>query len=251
MEKVDNLSVEPLNQTIYEFGIDIATSTCYIQFPEDIASLIGNGLYITYIKTDGLNGNIKAYHLDKFYLSTIDGVPVSSEYIRITNESSVIDGANEETIEEAYRNYKKTIGVFKTLVSLRDYTDYLQLSELCSNAIVSDKYSDIQDSWDIIKRTIRDTNQLLHKSGITTYNSSNIPVVDYSAGMSPFDLKFYITKYANEIKSDTIFKSTFDVESLSITDEISDYISEVKSISHTPVDIEMNRPIIIKNKYPY
>jgi hypothetical protein len=39
------------------------TNACYIQFPQDIGTLIGSGLSIKYIITDGAAGNIPANEL--------------------------------------------------------------------------------------------------------------------------------------------------------------------------------------------
>nr|DAD82646.1 MAG TPA: Baseplate wedge protein [Siphoviridae sp. ctrpg19] len=43
------------------------TETCYIQFPQDIGNLIGNGLIIKYIVTDGESGNVDANKINTFY----------------------------------------------------------------------------------------------------------------------------------------------------------------------------------------
>jgi hypothetical protein len=38
----------------------------YIQFPEDIKTLIEDGIRIKYVRTNGLNGNISSKVLSKF-----------------------------------------------------------------------------------------------------------------------------------------------------------------------------------------
>ena len=61
-ERVDNLYLETVSDISYKFkfGIDVKTNSCYIEFPENIDELIGNGIYIKYIVTDGVNGNVAA-----------------------------------------------------------------------------------------------------------------------------------------------------------------------------------------------
>jgi hypothetical protein len=39
----------------------------------------------------------------------------------IKNVNAAINGTDPEDLDSAYRNYKKTIGTFETLVTARDY----------------------------------------------------------------------------------------------------------------------------------
>ena len=56
----------------------------------------------------------------------------------ITNESASINGSNKETLNEAYNNFKRTVGTFDTLVTCRDYANKIyQLVDSNYNSLVS------------------------------------------------------------------------------------------------------------------
>ena len=160
-QKVQNLNTQPLGTKVYKFGIDSALQLPYIQFPEDIKTLIEDGLKIRYIRTNGLNGSITAKVLTKFekpaIWSTADSELIkdlTTDSFTVTNNSAASNGADPESLTTAYRNYKKTIGTFDTLVTCRDYMNKIyQLTEsvtdttpLVSNVIVSDIRDDINRS---------------------------------------------------------------------------------------------------------
>ena len=64
--QVENIySVSP-NSKVYEFGVDPRTNLCYLEFPQDIANLIDEGLNIKYIVTNGSQGNISPRTITKF-----------------------------------------------------------------------------------------------------------------------------------------------------------------------------------------
>ena len=164
---VDNLYTQPYGSKIYKFGILQDNSTCYIEFPEYIGDLIGSGLNIKYILTSGLDGNIKQNTLVKFFngasatkrqtgTDTTEEVLLTTENISIIQQSSILTGYDPEGISSAYRNFKKTIGVFDTLVSLRDYNDYLNSegveADLLSNGFATDRTTDIQDSYYVVTK---------------------------------------------------------------------------------------------------
>lgn len=153
---VDNLQVQPLNNKYYEFGIDSRRNLCYIEFPEDIHKLIGNGLIIKYIMSKGVEGNIITNQLTKFYeqpsVQFNDEIKVLDDtLVLVTNTASTTDGTDPETVSQAYNSYRKTAGTFDTLVTLRDYMNAIYNSDLVSNVIVCDRLNDIQSSYKIIK----------------------------------------------------------------------------------------------------
>ena len=166
--KVDNLSVEEYGKKIYKFGVDRDESACYIEFPDDIEDLMGVGINIHYILSSGYNGNIGARVLEQFYndVSVEDKyadeagtyITLNSENVKITNVDGTLNGRNVETIEEAYRNYKKTIGTFNTLVSTRDYENYINTLNKVSNCVISDRTNDVQNSYHIMS-VINDVNR--------------------------------------------------------------------------------------------
>ena len=161
-KKVSNLNVEQPGQPIYKFGYSSQKGLPYVEFPLDIASLIDSGLTINYITTSGRDGNVQASYLTA--LAKTVGVRMSgsetSEYIPnmegdspdlyIKNESAAINGANPQTVDEAYESYRRTIGVFDTLVTCRDYEsaiysmlDSSDIYPVVSNVNVADRRDDI------------------------------------------------------------------------------------------------------------
>lgn len=172
-EKVSNLESATLNSKIYKFGILPNTQACYIQFPQDIGTLIGNGLKIKYIITDGESGNIQANQLTTFSneivppeltepalkndstFSIYYNSSINSD-VKIKNTYSAINGADPEDLDSAYKNYKNTIGTFNTLVTTKDYekaiynlTDNLGQPEV-SNVVVSDRTNNINYSTKVV-----------------------------------------------------------------------------------------------------
>ena len=110
LDYTDWRRVDNLGEKVYSFAIDSDNSVCYIQFPEDAATLFGQGINIYYVKSAGINGNIARGVLEKFYQdTTVDDLSLTSDNIKISNLSRVIDGKDPETIDEAYLNYKKTV----------------------------------------------------------------------------------------------------------------------------------------------
>jgi len=157
-DRVDNLNTQPLNKKIFKFGYSSSKQMPYVQFPEDINDIIEDGLYIRYTRTHGINGNISAGILSAMEkpsdwpeeTSTNPEKYTISNY-NITNISAATNGANPETIDQAYNSYKRTIGTFDTLVTCRDYmnkiyqmiTSDTDATPLVSNVIVSDIRDDI------------------------------------------------------------------------------------------------------------
>ena len=155
--QVDNLHIQSLNTKCYQFGVDQDNGSCYVEFPIDVTNLIGEGLFINYIQTLGEEGNIAANRMTKFYtdynVNLADGETLNiSSKSKVSNASSIVNGSNPESIDEAFISYKKVIGTFDTLVTLRDYLNYITRDEheLVSNGVVSDRTMDIQDSYKVI-----------------------------------------------------------------------------------------------------
>lgn len=129
-ERVENLNTVPLGSKVFKFGFDSARAIPYVQFPEDINTIIGDGLVINYIRSRGVSENISARTLSKLekpfswsasssgenLLSTL-----SVDDFRVTNYSAAVNGNNPETLEQAYNNFKRVVGTFDTLVTCRDY----------------------------------------------------------------------------------------------------------------------------------
>lgn len=64
-ERVENLNTVPLGSKVFKFGFDSARAIPYVQFPEDINTIIGDGLVINYIRSRGVSENISARTLSK------------------------------------------------------------------------------------------------------------------------------------------------------------------------------------------
>lgn len=158
---VDNLNTQLPGSLVFKFGFDSNENLPYIQFPDDISQLIKDGLRIKYIRTNGLMGNVSARTLCKMEVPALWGTAtdeniknLAAENFNVVNNSAATNGADPETLTEAYNGFKKTIGTFDTLVTCRDYMNKIyqmtasdtDLTPLVSNAIVSDIRDDINRS---------------------------------------------------------------------------------------------------------
>ena len=241
-ERVDNLAVQKLGSKLYKFGVD-SRNNCYIEFPSDIDSLVGSGLRIHYLSSSGEAGNIKAGTLSKFYNDVRDteyNIVLDSSNTLITNGSSTQNGSDPETIDEAYKNYKKIIGTFKTLVTLRDYENAINTSELVSNNFITDRTNDIQCAYSIVT----DNGNLKGKKLIVETDSG-------TPKMDAFSLKMYLLNWVDNVYDKTSYNRTFSmVESMQPNPDVLGYIEDVKSIQHDFNDLEPMKPLMFKNKYP-
>jgi len=175
-KKKDNLLYEELSSSncFYKFGVSQDLKTCYLEFPENAEELFQDGINITYIKTSGADGNTSAYSLTQFYsdlevdnpLSPGETIQLTTETVGVKNYYAGIGGLDPETIDEAYKGYKKTVGTFKTLVTLRDYMNAISSSEYVSNALVCDRTTDPQSSYDIMTQ-LGSINQLMNEVELT------------------------------------------------------------------------------------
>lgn len=258
--RVDSIDSKPLGSTVYEFGVSRDGANCYIQFPDDITSLIGNGINLWYIETDGVAGNVGAGYLTKFATDvngkyTKDGkestILLNSDNIVFSQSSSFSNGVDPETIEEAYRGYKKTIGTFDTLVTLRDYNNAMYRSEIVPNGFVTDRTNDIQRAYNIVSES-NDINV------VNAFTSSD----GGKETMSAFDLCLYVFQGDNgEMTSESAYNSTFKIaNNYNMSDgqkqkdqcviDLEDwYAGNNKSIQHDFVSWNTGKPLMIKNKY--
>ena len=230
-KKVDNLSTEPYNRHVFSFGITQDEQTCYVELPEDISDIINNGIKIVYIKTDGVSGNIAINNVNKVYSSlTFDNYTIDD--LTVSNSSPITGGADSESIDQAYKNYKKTIGVFKTLVSLRDYISYFSSlgaeagDARVSNGFVCDNKTDIQSAYYAISRTDIDEDMQTKTPVYTRYYYNN------PSKMDTFDLSLYLLQYSPVTYSNASFNKTFEL--ITDTQAQQDYLQQdgVKHIQH-------------------
>lgn len=151
-EQISNLNTRPLENRVFKFGYDSFVGRPYLAFPDDIGSLIGDGLFIYFTRTSGLNGNISQRRLEAIELPDSkwgEWENYSVEQFEVVNEDATSNGANIESISKAYNNFKKTVGTFDTLVTCRDYMNkiysLMNASNLpyVSNILVTDIRNDI------------------------------------------------------------------------------------------------------------
>ncbi len=269
-QKVDNLEVLDLGKPIYRFGIS-QEGICYLEFPADIDKLIGSGLEITYIHTDGAEGNIPSRFLTKLFTSTSatyynedgdsESVSLDDTNLRITNINPITNGQDKESIDDAYSGYQKTVGTFNTLITLRDYNNAIRTAKLnntniVANGFVCDRTNDIQSSYKVLV----DYEGTDEKEIYVEKDSTN------SDSISAFGLKMYVLENinspsdisiaSNKSRGSRFYNKTFDL--LDNNDSytsyklklIEDYLDEKKTIQHDFINILDDKICMIKNKYP-
>ena len=162
------LLTQPLGSRVYKVDYDSLKLLPYIEFPTDIANLIGDGLQIQYIATSGIQGNVSAGTLTKI-LSPSTFTPIGDDIERsvdnftLFNASSITNGKDPETIDEMYQSFRRIVGTFDTLVTCKDYENEIYSltddndNPLVSNVYVTDRRIDYNKSAQIISWDI-DTN---------------------------------------------------------------------------------------------
>lgn len=237
-----NLNYEPSGSHVYKFGYDSSKGLPYVEFPEDIADLIQNGLVIRYIVTSGLDGNVRAGLIDSLASTLVDNENYSFstsegdiEYLFIRNLSGSINGANPESIDEAYNSFKKTIGTFDSLVTCRDYAnaiynmyDSSNTYPVVSNVQVADRRDDINYCTKVV--TFDDY-------GEHTYNY-------LSDEINAFDLCCYPLK---PIKSYTEEEFYSSFTPMAMYQYIKDELEEYKLASHDYKDTLDEATYLYKN----
>lgn len=151
--QVSNLNTHPSDTRIFKFGYDSLEGRPYLAFPDDVSSLIGDGLFIYFIRTSGQSGNISPRTLEVLEIPAGEGwSDYSAEQFEVVNKDATTNGANIETISAAYNNFKKTVGTFDTLVTCRDYMNKIYSlmdmsnSPYVSNILVTDIRNDINNA---------------------------------------------------------------------------------------------------------
>lgn len=269
-QRVDNLETQPLNKHCYKFGVTRDGTRCYIQFPSNIDNLIGDGLNITYVVSDGLNGNAGRKILTQLYTDSVDDVKVefdsytatttlNNDNLYIINDSSASNGKDPESIDDAWLNYERTKGTFDTLVTLQDYNNFLKTSGKASNGIVCDRTNDPQRSTNIITQNVTgnksvETKVMSKVKTVTDTSGVGRDVVQPS--MEPYDLCIYALQHVDNVIDAVSYNKTFEILN-NISDTASEkliqlrkLIEDNKSLQHNFINYESNRPIMIFNKYP-
>lgn len=282
--RVDNLEVQPPKTYCYKFGLTLDGSMCYIEFPEDVNYLFGDGINITYIKTEGANGNVASRKLTDFYSTTsfefknrdtediYGSCEVTSDIVGIKNLMPINNGQDPESIDDAYRSYKRVRNTFDTLVTLQDYNNYLISNEKVSNGYVCDRTNDIQYTYkvqeidnyvNVLKTQIRPITEQVE--GFVEDSEGNKQIITCSISkpaLMPYDLTVYALEPIGEITTNMsdsegaeLFKKSFDIMTNIITtndlttNAIAEYVSEVKSLQHDFKEFATDTILMIRNKY--
>ena len=280
-ERVENLNTQLKGSYVWKFEYDSKLGKPYIQFPEDAVSLLSNGVKIGYIRTNGASGNVSAKTLCKLQnttLSIVDslGNPVmedgsevaieaNNDTLIIQNSSAIINGKDKETLDEAYDNYKRTVGTFDTLITCRDYANAIynlvfdentNNNPLVSNIQVSDINDDINlstkiatfDGYGITYQNVPETVLNL----VDTYDSEGGKVEQRyvkEPKISNFDIYLYPLNPISNYTSDIEYKRSFLPNNSNLF-EIKNQIDDYKCLSHNLKQTTSNDDVyLIKNYY--
>lgn len=156
-EKTNYLSTKALGTKAFKLDYDSSMGLPYIEFPSDIANLIESGLTVRYIVSSGSYGNIQANKLCKITApanlldkSTGQEIKIPTDYITLSNTSSILNGKNPETIDEMYQSFKKMVHTFNTLVTCKDFQDAIYKMEDANtsvNFVGNDIVTDIKTDY--------------------------------------------------------------------------------------------------------
>lgn len=232
-QRVDNINQWPSGSYVYKLGVNSVTGSVYIQFPEDIGRLIGDGIYVKYLLSSGEQGNMGKGTISKFLntFNNLGGYTVSDESFTLFNSQVVRNGRNPLDIEDMRKQFNKVVGVFDTLVTLRDYENYLYEHQnnlgkyVVSNIRVSDRFHDLTGSI-----TYKHLNSLGEIEDVTETVED-----DNSTTMTPYNLKFYPLypySYSGDKEDfNRCFETSVEARS-SLLDDCKAAVEEVKCISH-------------------
>lgn len=250
---VDNLNQYTSGNRVYKMGLDVATNSVYLQFPEDIGNLIGDGIYIKYILSSGEEGNIGRGDISQFsnvsnfavYTNTEYDYSIPTSNFAVTNTQSSQNGRNPLDIEEMRQQFNRVVGVFDTLVTLRDYENYIYNytyangDYVVSNIRVSDRNNDLNDS--VTFKQLNTSTGQVEDSIDTLTSSNNTPL------MTAYDLRLYPLQYVTPIETKGDLDLTFNLltdgtsvgaqtlDNLNI--EVQNCIEDAKCISHDFVSV--------------
>lgn len=246
--KVDNLNTQEYNSPCYVFRYDSKRNLPYIEFPEWIADIIGDGLSIKYLITAGINGNVSARALTTL-VYTFSSSDINAEDVRVVNSTGALNGQEAETINEAYVAFKKKIGTFDTLVSCRDYANFIynalddNSNPLVSNIQVSDRRTDINYARNLIE---------YNQYGVETKSETALNS-ELNSSISPNELCLYPLKYVKDpsysfskgsANYDLTFTPVFDKNKIE-----TELNNNLKALSHDYKEFKNGDIFGIKNYY--
>lgn len=216
-KRVNNLYENSFDELRYVFGYDSNTNTCFLEFPDNYTELFGSGIEITYLLIDPTAGDVPAGDLSQFMspvtITNSNGETVATlgaDNVKLTNYLASTGHKNVESINEAYINYKKTVGTFKTLITLRDYANYIRNRDLnlCSNAFVCDRTNDAQTSYKIMNKSNGLDNLIIKVEQVVNRNSIE-STFEYTYRLSE-DTVMDSSKTYYYIEEDMLHEATYD-----------------------------------------
>lgn len=247
---VDNLNIQQYGSKVYKFGFDTMINQPYLEFPDWISEIIGSGLSIDYIVTEGVSGNVGVKELtDVVRLNKPADDKIKDSDIIVVNSSAATNGKNIETIDEAYEGFKKTIGTFETLVTCRDYANYIykNMSKQVSNIQVADRRSDINYALNVVEYddygpTVKS------ESAIRGINANELCLYP----LKPLTNNTYTgLKYVNNSGKEVFVTGGYDdaYRPLSNITPIKNRLEDSKTISHDYKDLKNDDLYFIKDNY--
>lgn len=289
--KVDNLLIYPSNTKCYEFGIDSRNEMCYLEFPQDIATLMESGLNIKYVVSNGSSGNISAQVIERFYQETTvdlngNALALNNDNFKVVNPSASVSGSDPQSISDAYLSYKKSVGTFNTLVTVRDYANAIYNSGIVSNVVVSDRTNDLQTAYTIVTDDEVNPEKVFQTKILNAYediinklesvdseytkNGETVKMSDLLKDaiklyeeyieespkeMNAFDLKLYLLHNSGTIANIQQYEDSFTLEPITfeespITRQVMDYISEQKCVQHDFKELKVDTPCMYQNAFP-
>lgn len=244
-KQVDNL-LTTQEDKVFKFGVDPTTNSCYIEFKSNIGETIGSGIHIKYVVSAGENGNLSVGKLNQFFnnlqLSYTNNENESktvsaNSYFTVFNNFPLTNGRNPKDLNETYEDYKRTVNVFNTLVSLLDYKQYLKDyiddtdNKRFSNVQVTDRTNDPRYTYKI--KTLNKSYQFDTLTDNVTENNAT--------HMDASDLRAYPLSASPSTSTRTGYDKTF--EPIIDSKVVEDAVASAKTIQHTFV--ENGIPIIV------
>ena len=210
-EQIVSADTEGGTTKYYSFGLSQDLGRCYIEFAEDVDEYIEDGISVKYLTSDGFGGNIPALAITRLkddLQVTVNDSPLTlnTENLLIKNIDSGVNGSESQTIDEMYVGYKRVVGTFNTLVSIRDYINYILRTGAVSNGFVCDRSNDIQST---VKIVTLDNDIDVVKSVVLERQPSDPE--DRDPELTAFDLRMYLNSNNTE-PLDTLksYQSTFE-----------------------------------------
>lgn len=246
--RVDNLTNYLAGNKVYKFGTVANSDICYIEFPKDIAELITNTFRVNYIITTGSDGVVNSNKLVQFVnddaLEGTSDITLNTA-VKITQPIASSGGNDIETLLEAYENYKKSVGVFNTLITGRDYEYAISQLKEIGNVIIADRTNDLNF-----------TNHIMTWNGISTEKELIVQSLSTSKtepAIQPFDLIEYLLLYRQPIDEDSYNKgfNILNTNILSETDTVESYEDIINNAIESNKSIQHNMQLITNMKAPY